>query len=598
MGPKCTLAAFAAWLGTWGIGVSAGAQVPRPNVVLIMTDDQGYGDLGAHGNPVLKTPALDRLYAESLRMTRFHVDPTGAPTRAALMTGRYSSRTGVWYAMMGRSLLRADETTVADVFCAAGYRTGIFGKWHLGDNFPYRAMDRGFNESLVHGGGGIGHTPDYWGNSYFDPVLCHNGTWRKCQGYCTDVFFSAAIRFIEAEPERPFFAYIAANVPSAPFQVAPRYAEPYLAAGVPGELALYYGMIANFDENFARLMGRLEQLGLNDDTVIVFLTDNGTSGRAFGVTMRGAKGSPYDGGHRVPCFIRYPRRLKGGRDIPQIAAHIDLFPTLLDLCGVRYPKEVQFDGTSLVPLLVGVEDWFRRTLFVQTHGVGPPQPWRHSAVMTDQYRLVNGSELFDIVDDPGQLINIAPGNREVRDQLRFEYEECYNDVSKQFDEMCHIAVGAPPQDPTTLTCHDWHGPLVPWHQGHIAQRAVANGFWAIEVVRPGRYRITLRERPAAAKFVLPAASARVQVGERITTVRVPPGSVSVPVELDLTAGKTRLQTWLFEPDGTQRGAYFVDVAYLGAPSESSGAPKPAPEAPPADAEGPKRRPSPPRSAYN
>ncbi len=197
---------------------AARAEIQRPNVVLVVTDDQGYGDIGAHGHPVLKTPALDGLYGESLRLTRFHVDPTGAPTRAALMTGRYSSRTGVWHSMMGRSLLRADETTVADVFRAAGYRTGVFGKWHLGDNYPYRAMDRGFDESLVHGGGGIAHTPDYWGNTYFDPVLCHNGTWRKYRGDCTDVFFGAAMRFIEADRQRPFFAYIPVNVPAAPFQ--------------------------------------------------------------------------------------------------------------------------------------------------------------------------------------------------------------------------------------------------------------------------------------------------------------------------------------------------------------------------------------------
>ncbi len=576
---------------------AAGLHGARPNIVLVVTDDQGYGDIGAHGNPVLKTPMLDRLQAESLRLTRFHVDPVGAASRAALLTGRYSARTGVWYPMMGRSLLRTDETTVAEVFRAAGYRTGIFGKWHLGDNYPYRAMDRGFGESLVHGGGGIGHTPDYWDNAYFDPVLCHNGTWRKYQGYCTDVFFSAARRFIEADPQRPFFVYLPATVPRPPFQVPPRYAEPYLAAGVPKELAMYYGMIANFDENLAVLLSRLETLGVADDTVIVFLTDNGISGRAGGVVMRGGKGSPYDGGHRVPCFIRYPRRLQGGRDIPQISAHIDLFPTLLDLCGVRYPKNVQFDGTSLVPLLVGVEDWYRRTLFVQAHGPGPPQPWRNSAVMTDQYRLVDGTELYDIVEDPGQLINIGPGNPEVRDRLRFAYEEWYKEVAPRLAEVCPISVGAPEANPAVLTCHDWHGPAVPWHQGHIRQRVVANGFWAVDVTRAGRYRFTLREWPAAANFALPATSVRVQVGEVITTVRVPPGTSGVPVEIDLPAGKARLQTWLFEPDGTQRGAYFVEIAYVGPPSAAPpvGTPQPAP-APPAEEPDPKRRP--PRSAYD
>ncbi len=589
------IAGLAAWLVAW-VCAAAHAEGQRPNLVLIMTDDQGYGDLGAHGNPVLRTPALDRLHAESLRLTRFHVDPTGAPTRAAVMTGRYAARTGVWYPMMGRSLLRAGETTVAEVFREAGYRTGIFGKWHLGDNYPYRAMDRGFDESLVHGGGGIGHTPDYWDNTYFDPVLLHNGTWRKYQGYCTDVFFRAAVRFIEADRQRPFFAYLPANVPRAPFQVPPQYAEPYLEAGVPRELAQYYGMIANFDENLGRLLQRLDELHIADNTVVVFLIDNGTSGRAGDVVLRGGKGSPYDGGHRVPCFIRFPRRLKGGRDIPQIAAHIDLFPTLLDLCDLRYPKNVRFDGTSLVPLLVGLEDWFRRTLFVQAHGPGPPQPWRNSAVMTDQYRLVNGTELYDIVEDPGQQRNIGPENPEVRDRLRFEYEEWYKDVSERFDEMNPIALGAPQANPTVLTGHDWHGPAVPWHQSHVRQRVAANGYWAVAVVRAGRYRLTLRERPAAAKFAIPATSARVQVGERAGAVRIPPGATGVPVELDLPAGRTRLQTWLFDPDGTHRGAYFVEVAYLGPPVEApDAATKPSPQ--PADQPDAKRRP-PSRSAYD
>ena len=579
-------------------GRSPCAETQRPNVILVVTDDQGYGDIGAHGNTVLKTPALDRLYAQSLRLTQFHVDPTGAPTRAALLTGRYASRTGVWYSMAGRSLLRMDETTIAQVFHQAGYRTGIFGKWHLGDNYPYRATDRGFDESLVHGGGGIGHTSDFWGNTYTDPVLCHNGAWRQCRGYCTDIFFSVALRFIEADRTRPFFAYIPANVPHAPLQAPPGYAGPYLAAGVPRELALYYGMIANFDENLARLLERLEKLGIADDTIVVFLTDNGTSGRASNVMLRGAKGSIYDGGHRVPCFIRWPRRLKGGRDIPQITAHIDLFPTLLDLCGLPYPKGVEFDGTSLVPLLVGVEDWFRRTLFVQALGADPPQPWRHVAVMTDQYRLVNGTELYDILDDPGQQIIFGAQHPDIRDRLRFEYGEWYKDVSKHFDQTCHIPVGVPRQETTVLSCYDWHGSPIPWRQEHVRTRLVANGYWAIEVMQPGRYRLTLREQPHPAKCVLRAVSARVQAGEHVTTASIPEGSTGVPIDLDLPAGKGRLQTWLFEPGGVQRGAYFAEVAYLGPSGETPSATKQPPAKPPAEQPDPKRQRPGPRSAYD
>ena len=218
-----TLGAAAGWtLGGFHHSPAAtstpGRQAP-PNVVLVVTDDQGYGDLGCHGNPILRTPNLDALYRRSVRLTDFHVGPTCAPTRASLMTGRYCNRTGVWHTIMGRSLLRRDEVTMADVFAAGGYRTGIFGKWHLGDNYPYRPQDRGFHEVLIHGGGGVGQTPDAWGNDYFDDTYLHNGTPEKFSGYCTDVWFDGAMRFIEDNRDRPFFAYLATNAPHSPYRV-------------------------------------------------------------------------------------------------------------------------------------------------------------------------------------------------------------------------------------------------------------------------------------------------------------------------------------------------------------------------------------------
>jgi len=192
----------------------------RPNVILVMTDDQGYGDLACLGNSVIKTPNLDRLYAKSIRLTNFHVDPTCTPTRSALMTGHYSSRTGAWSTFMGRSLLRKDEVTMGDVFTAGGYRTGIFGKWHLGDNYPFWPHDRGFGEALIHGGGSIGEAPDYWDNNYFDDTYFNNGKAEKFKGYCTDVWFNEAIKFIEANNDRPFFCYISTNSPHGPLNIA------------------------------------------------------------------------------------------------------------------------------------------------------------------------------------------------------------------------------------------------------------------------------------------------------------------------------------------------------------------------------------------
>ena len=200
-----------------------GAEARRPNVVFVLTDDQGYGELGCHGNPIIQTPNLDKLHSQSVRLTNYHVDPTCSPTRSALMTGRYSSRVGVWHTVMGRSLLRRDEVTLADVFADNGYRTGIFGKWHLGDNYPYRPQDRGFQEVLTLGGGAISNTPDFWGNNYFDDMLRHNGKLEKCKGYCTDVFFNAALQFIETNRDRPFFAYIPTpNAPPCSLPTSPR----------------------------------------------------------------------------------------------------------------------------------------------------------------------------------------------------------------------------------------------------------------------------------------------------------------------------------------------------------------------------------------
>ncbi|MHC5056243.1 MAG: sulfatase-like hydrolase/transferase, partial [Planctomycetota bacterium] len=250
----------------------------KPNVILVMTDDQGYGDLSCHGHPTLKTPHLDGLHAESTRFTDFHVSPTCSPTRAALMTGRYNNRAGVWHTIMGRSILLRDEVTAADVFAANGYRTGFFGKWHLGDNYPFRPEDRGFQTVWRHGGGGVGQTPDYWGNDYLGDTYWIDGKPTKFEGYCTDVWFDGLLKFVEANRERPFFAYVPTNAPHGPFISPPEY---------PNQG--FYGMIRNIDDNMGRLMKRLDELGLAQDTILIFMTDNGTAAGNFPAGMRGRK---------------------------------------------------------------------------------------------------------------------------------------------------------------------------------------------------------------------------------------------------------------------------------------------------------------------
>jgi arylsulfatase A-like enzyme len=546
-----------------------------PNVVLVLTDDQGYGDLACLGNPIIHTPNLDRLYGQSVRLTDFHVSPTCSPTRAALMTGRYGNRTGVWHTVMGRSLLRRDEVTMADIFAAGGYRTGIFGKWHLGDNYPFRPQDRGFREVLIHGGGGVGQTPDFWGNDYFDDTYWHNGVPEKRAGYCTDVWFDAAMRFIEAHRDRPFFAYIATNAPHAPFHVSEKYSSLYAGKGVPN--ASFYGMITNIDENVGRLMSKLTALGLEENTILIFMTDNGTAagfqgGKGFNAGMRSTKGSEYDGGHRVPCFLRWPARgLSGGRDIGRLTAHIDLLPTLIDMCRLPKPTGVKFDGANLMPLLRGADaDWPDRVLITDSQRIEHPEKWRQSAVMTDRWRLIDGKELYEIHTDPGQRNDVAAKNPEVVRKLRQAYEDWWADVSPRFDEYCEIVIGSDRENPARLTCHDWHGgDLPPWDQTHILQGLSANGFWAVEAAQAGEYEFSLRRWPMEVDQPINAAipggraiqatKARLTIGEIDLTEPIPAEAKEVIFRTPLKLGKAKLQTWLIAEDGTSRGAYFVYV---------------------------------------
>ncbi len=564
---------FSALPGCTAARRGAAGRAKPPNVVLVVTDDQGYGDLHCHGNEVIVTPNLDRLHAESIRLTDFHVDPTCSPTRSALMTGHYSSRTGVWHTIMGRSLLGRDEVTMADVFSSNGYATGIFGKWHLGDNYPYRPQDRGFQEVLVHGGGGVGQGPDYWGNDYFDDTYFHNGVPEKFKGYCTDVWFDEALRFIEANKDRPFFCYIPTNAPHGPYNVADKYSRPYRDKGVPAVQAAFFGMITNIDENMSRLMQRLRQLGLEENTILIFMTDNGTSsGSSAG--MRGKKGSEYEGGHRVPFFIRWPAGgLTGGRDIDTLAAHIDVLPTLIDLCGLKKPRSLKFDGMSLSRLLRGrAGNWPDRTLFVHSQRIEYPKKWRKSAVMTEQWRLINGTELYDIVADPAQKNNIADRKPEVVRKLRRAYERWWADLSTEFDKYCYIVLGSDKQNPTRLMSHDWHSPNPAWSQTAVRNGSKSNGFWAVEIERDGEYEISLRRWPAELNKpinaaipngrAINAAEARITIADIDQKKPVPRDAVEVKFRVNLKACKTRLQTWFIDDKGDSRGAYYAYVKRL------------------------------------
>jgi arylsulfatase A-like enzyme len=398
----------------------------RPNIVIVMTDDQGYGDLSCHGHPVLKTPNLDRLSAESLRFTSFFVSPTCAPTRAAMLTGRHEFKSGVTHTINERERLALSAFTLPAVLKKAGYSTGIFGKWHLGDEDAYQPGQRGFDETFIHGGGGIGQTfPGSCGdaprNKYFDPVLRQNGTFVRTKGYCTDLFFDRAIAWMGEQSKQgnqPFFAMITPNAPHAPLiSPGPMYDRLFRGKTIAdkplsAEAIRYLAMIANIDENVGKLLDALESRGIAQKTLVIYLTDNGgTFTQLYSAGMRGGKGTPYEGGTRVSCFWRWPSRWSAGRDISSLAAHIDLFPTLVELAGGSMPTPELLDGRSLVPLLHDPNaGWPDRYLFTHVGrwelGQVDKAKFRSCAVRSHQFRFVNNAELYDLSNDPAETTNV------------------------------------------------------------------------------------------------------------------------------------------------------------------------------------------------
>jgi len=431
----------------------------RPNIVYVMTDDQGYGDIAAHGNPILKTPHLDRLHAESVRLTEFHASPTCSPTRAALMTGRHEFRSGITHTILERERLALSATTLPQLLKTAGYATGIFGKWHLGDEDEYQPGRRGFDRVFIHGAGGIGQTfpgscGDAPGTSYFNPIVRSDGRFVTTRGYCTDVFFKEALDWIEARHKDggPFFCYVTPNAPHGPLDCPPgsdtAYREKLDAAGIGSpqqraDIAKFYGMIENVDTNVGRLLRKLDDLGIADDTLVVFTTDNGTATGApvFNDGMRGAKGSPWRGGTRVPGFWRWKGALPAGMDVPAVTAHIDVLPTLCDLAEVPLPPAVaeKVEGRSFAPLLRGARiAWPDRPLVTHCgrwdRGRAAASAYRNCRIREGRWSLVNvknaadGWELYDIAADPGERTDVAGLHPDVVARLSATYDAWWKSV--------------------------------------------------------------------------------------------------------------------------------------------------------------------------
>jgi hypothetical protein len=523
----------------------------RPNVVFVLTDDQGYGDLSLHGNPYLKTPNMDAIGKEGVQFSQFQVSPVCSPTRSSLMTGRYNYRTGIVDTFLGRSLMYPDEVTVAEILRDAGYRTGIFGKWHLGDNYPMRAMDQGFEEALVIKGGGIGQPSDPPGSGYFNPVLQHNGQQKTYPGYCTDVFFDSAMRWIESAGDRPFFAYIPTNAPHSPLIVGEEWSEPFRKAGLPDDVAKVYGMVANLDFNIGKLTAKLRSLNLERETLLIFMTDNGATGPSerYNAGMRDSKGTPYQGGIRVPCFFRWPGTLKPSV-CDRIAAHIDLMPTILEVCGVRKPDGNPIDGKSLWPLARGTSGaWPDRMLFTQWHRGDRPEAFRSSAVRTQRYKLVNGKELFDLEADPAESHDIAAANPEVVARLRKGYTEWFESVSAVRHYLpSRIYLGTSHENPVVLTRQDWRVP---------AEGRQPVGWWEVDVKKAGKYDVKMIFDPLDSD-----CEVRFQLREVDRKLAVPKGAQECRFEaVEIAAGAGQLRGTI-TGGKVPAGPKFVEVRTL------------------------------------
>ncbi|QGY42557.1 sulfatase-like hydrolase/transferase [Maribellus comscasis] len=495
----------------------------KPNVIIIMTDDQGYPELSIHDNPVLKTPNLDKFAESSVRFGDFHAAPMCAPTRGQLMTGMDAAANGCVNVSSGRAFLKPGLPTMGNIFMANGYNTGIFGKWHLGANYPYRPQDRGFEESVWFPSSHIGSVSDYWGNDYFDDTYRHNGELQKYNGYCTDVFFGEAKKFIESSLEegKPFFVYIPTNTPHGPFNAKEEDIKvleelydnstfPQKTNELKKSLVRYLAMIRNIDTNVGSLLDFLDKKGVRDNTIVVFLTDNGSimGIKYFNAGMRGMKTELWDGGHRVPCFINWP---KGnfeniGEEVSGLAEVQDILPTFVDLCDLNKPTPVSFDGMSLAPVLRGEEEIPKDRMLITNYSRMPnfinyPAPHGQTivkkegaAVLWKGWRLLESRELYNRITDPLEKENVFGQNLQVVRKMEGHLDIWWDRVKKDINEPQKIIIGSEKENPTILTACDWLDVFID-QQPQVSRGERKNSYWCLDVAQEGDYEIELRRWP-------------------------------------------------------------------------------------------------------
>ena len=563
--------------------------VERPNVIIILSDDQGYGDFSCHGNPVLKTPALDKLHDESIRFDNFHVSPLSTPTRGQLMTGLDAFHNKAATVLTGRNIIRRDVPTMSEIFSQNGYATGLFGKWHLGNSYPDRPMDRGFQKCIWHKGWGLLSEIEY-DNDYYETRYLDSLETKQSGEYCTNLWFNKAREWMDAmaTKKQPFFAYIALNAPHGPFHAPAQDFNFYKNKVDDTSTASFFGMIRNIDRNMEQLENWMEERGLKDNTVVVYMTDNGGTGGVdvYNAGMRDKKGSNYDGGHKAACFIRWPGgNLISPRSLSCATQVQDLLPTFIDLFELEVSTQYRFDGENLVPVLKGEKNLNDRMFVVQYGGHVKPEKY-FSCVVWDSWRLVGENELYNLSDDPAQENNIAKDFPYVLNIMKTFYENWWANIEPEINRLVPVIIGSEKENPVFLNSDNWEFGAVN-SQWNIANTTgpPEGGVCHIEVLHEGKYRIELSRWPfhLQRSMVLPGPSTTVggtilptgkgvpvEYGcfsvngkEPVTVKKNTPDAIKISYETYLQSGEMTFQGWFKDKNGNNLcGAYYVKIERL------------------------------------
>jgi arylsulfatase A-like enzyme len=583
----------------------------RPNVLIINIDDMGYGDMSCHGNPALKTPNLDNLHSQSIRFTQFHTAPMCAPTRGQLISGVTALRNGARWVGTAQTNLRSDIPTMSEIFKEAGYHTGLFGKWHIGDNYPRRPQDRGFDETVWFPQQEIGTISDYWDNDYFDDIYEHNGVKKRYKGFCTDVWFQESMKWMEkcSKSDRPFMCWLPTNVVHGPYYVDQKYRDMANMPDKHPEVQTFFGMMLNLDENIGKLLEWFDETGLRDDTIILFMTDNGvTHGYSvYNAGMRGYKGHLWEGGHREPLFISWPNGGIGKpRDINELAQVHDIAPTLMELCSIDKPANADFDGMSLVKQIRGEKQMPDRILVVQFQRAVEIKKW-DACIMWGPWRLLNAIdadahdspermamfqkrkreyqinlELYNVRDDPHQDKNIIDKYPEIVRKMKDHYQKWWAKIEPELEIDRPIIIGNDAENPSAISCMTWAETYIT-QKSDILKGARSNGYWNLQIDREGTYKFELCRWPKEAEatisgsakvvyaddFVygkekigkaLPITDARIQIYKYDKKINVKANDKAAIFTLQLNKGRKKLRTWFYDKDGNWLcGAYYVYI---------------------------------------